>query len=196
MILENTFPPDIRVEKEIKSLIIAGHQIVLACSSPASKNEVKDWNGAIIICKKMPSFTYKSSVGCLLFPFYFNYWRKYLKNVFKKYIFDAIHLHDLPLAKVAKGFSIKHHIPFILDLHENRPEIMKLYNHVRNFPGNIIISIKSWKEYQKRYTKLADELILITVEAKKDYMKKYDLDKKKITVIPNYVDIDDCQGLR
>lgn len=94
MILENTFPPDIRVEKEIKSLIAAGHEIVLACSSPASKDEAKDWNSATIIRKKMPRFIYKSSVGCLQFQFYFNYWRKYLKFVFKKYKFDAIHLHD------------------------------------------------------------------------------------------------------
>ena len=191
MILENTFPPDIRVEKEIKSLITAGHEIVLACSSPASKDEVKDWNSATIIRKRMPRFIYKSSVGCLQFQFYFNYWRKYLKYVFKQYKFDAIHLHDLPLAKVVKEFTIKYQIPFVLDLHENRPEIMKLYNHVRTFPGNVIISIKHWHEYQKRYTKLADEIILITDEAKKDYMNKYNLDTIKITVISNFVDLDD-----
>ena len=190
MILENTFPPDIRVEKEIKSLIAAGHEIVLACSSPASKDEAKDWNSATIIRKKMPRFIYKSSVGCLQFQFYFNYWRKYLKFVFKQYKFDAIHLHDLPLAKVAKEFSIKYQIPFVLDLHENRPEIMKLYDHVKTFPGNVIISIKNWHEYQKRYTKLADKLILVTNEAKNDYMNKYNLDTKKITVISNFVDLE------
>ena len=191
MILENTFPPDVRVEKEIKSLTSIGHEIVLACSSPSSKDEVENWNDATIIRKRMPRFIYKSSVGCLRFPFYFNYWRKFLKSIFNKYKFDAIHLHDLPLAKVAKEFSIKHKIPFVLDLHENRPEIMKLYNHVRTSPGNVMISIKHWREYQKRYTKLADEIILITDEAKKDYINKYNLDAKKITVISNFVDLED-----
>lgn len=195
MILENTFPPDVRVEKEIKSLITAKHEIVLACSSPASKDEVESWNGATIIRKRMPRFIYKSSVGCLRFPFYFNYWRKYLKDVFKQYKFDAIHLHDLPLAKVAKEFSIKYQIPFVLDLHENRPEIMKLYNHVRTFPGNVIISIKRWNKYQKRYTKLAEKLILITNEAKIDYLSKYDLDSQKIAVIPNFVDLEDISSI-
>lgn len=195
MILENTFPPDVRVEKEIKSLISAGHKIVLACSSSASKDEVEGWNGATIIRERMPLFIYKSSVGCLLFPFYFNYWRKFLKSIFNKYKFDAIHLHDLPLAKVAKEFSIKYKIPFVLDLHENRPEIMKLYDHVRTFPGNIIISIKRWNEYQKRYTKLADKLILITNEAKIDYLSKYDLNSQKIAVIPNFVDLEDINSI-
>lgn len=195
MILENTFPPDVRVEKEIKSLTTAGHEIVLACSSPASKDEVKDWNSANIIRKRMPRFIYKSSVGCLRFSFYFNYWRKYLKDVFKQYRFDAIHLHDLPLAKVAKEFSIKYQIPFVLDLHENRPEIMKLYDHVRTFPGNVIISIKRWNEYQKKYTKLAEKLILVTNEAKKDYFSKYDIDSKKIAVIPNFVDLEEINSI-
>ncbi|MBT4332413.1 MAG: glycosyltransferase family 4 protein, partial [Candidatus Cloacimonetes bacterium] len=111
------------------------------------------------------------------------------------YKFDAIHLHDLPLAKVAKEFSIKYKIPFVLDLHENRPEIMKLYDHVRTFPGNIIISIKRWNEYQKRYTKLADKLILITNEAKIDYLSKYDLNSQKIAVIPNFVDLEDINSI-
>ncbi|MCK5051889.1 MAG: glycosyltransferase family 4 protein [Candidatus Cloacimonetes bacterium] len=190
MILENTFPTDVRVEKEIRSLINAGHEIVLACSSPASNDEVKDWNNATIIRKRMPRFIYKSSVGCLRFPFYFNYWREFLKFVFKQYKFDAIHLHDLPLSKVAKKFSTKYQIPFVLDLHENRPEIMKLYDHVRTFPGNVIISIKRWHKYQKRYTKLADKLILITNEAKNYYMNNYNVDPKKITVMSNFVDLE------
>ena len=31
MILENDFPPDIRVEKEARSLIEAGHKVYLLC---------------------------------------------------------------------------------------------------------------------------------------------------------------------
>lgn len=195
MILENMFPPDVRVEKEIKSLVEVGHEIVLASSSPVSQDEVVKWNGATIIRKDMPRLIYKSSVGCLRFPFYFNFWRKFLNNVFTQYKFDAIHLHDLPLAKVAKEFSVKYQIPFVLDLHENRPEIMKLYDHVRTFPGNLIISIKHWREYQKRYIKLADKLILITFEAKNDYLSKFNLDSQKIVVISNFVDLDDLNTI-
>jgi len=195
MILENTFPPDVRVEKEIKSLVEVGNEIVVACSSPASLDEVVKWNGATIIRKNMPRLIYKSSVGCLRFPFYFNFWREYLKNVFKRYKFDAIHLHDLPLAKIAKEFSVKYQIPFVMDLHENRPEIMKHYHHVRTFPGNIIISIKHWQKYQGKYAKIADKLILVTCEAKNDYLSKFNLDSQKIAVIPNFVDLDNLNTI-
>ena len=33
----------------------------------------------------------------------------------------------------------------ILDLHENRPEIMKFYPHLQKFPGKFMISSTKWK---------------------------------------------------
>ena len=195
MILESNFPPDVRVEKEIASLSSAGHQIILACSSPRCEDEQITWNSTKIIKKKMPKLIYKSSVAALKFPFYFSYWKKYLTSIFAENNFDAIHLHDLPLAKVAKELSLKYKIPFVLDLHENRPEIMKLYHHVKTFPGNVIISIKRWQQYQKKYANMADELILVTNEAKEDYLNKYNLNPQKVTVVPNFVDLDTLNAI-
>ncbi|RLC55464.1 MAG: hypothetical protein DRH89_07630, partial [Candidatus Cloacimonadota bacterium] len=190
MILENTFPPDIRVEKEIKSLIAAGHEIVLACSSPASKDEAKDWNSATIIRKKMPRFIYKSSVGCLQFQFYFNYWRKYLKFVFKQYKFDAIHLHDLPLAKVAKEFSIKYQIPFVLDLHENWPAAMKIAVHTNTILGKTFSSNIQWQYYERKNVLQADKIITV-VEEMKERISQPELHDNDIYVLPNTISLDD-----
>ncbi len=190
MILENTFPPDVRVEKEIKSLITAGHEIVLACSSLASKDEIKDWNSAVVISRKMSSFIYKSSVGCLRFPFYFNYWRKFLKFVFKQHKFDAIHLHDLPLSKVAKEFSIKYQIPFVLDLHENWPAAMKIAVHTNTFLGRILSSNTQWQDYEKKYVSQSDKVITV-VEEMKERISQYELDDKCIFVLPNTICIAD-----
>jgi len=190
MILENAFPPDVRVEKEIKSLINAGHEIVLVCSSPASKDEVKDWNDATIIRKRMSRFIYKSSVGCLRFPFYFNYWRKYLKHVFKQYKFDAIHLHDLPLSKVAKEFSIKYQIPFVLDLHENWPAAMRIALHTNTPLGKILSSNTLWQNYEQKYVSQSDKVVTV-VEEMKERISQYELDDKSIFVVPNTINIAD-----
>ncbi len=190
MILENTFPPDVRVEKEIKSLTSIGHEIVLACSSPSSKDEVEDWNDATIIRKRMPCFIYKSSVGCLPFPFYFNYWRKFLKSIFNKYKFDTIHLHDLPLAKVAKEFSMKHQIPFVLDLHENWPAAMKIAVHTNTFLGKIFSSNIKWQNYERKYVSQADKIITV-VEEMKERISQSELIDKDIYVLPNTINLDD-----
>jgi len=196
MILESDFPPNVRLEKELRTLVNTGHKIILLCSSPESQNEIITWNEATIIKNKMPRFIYKSSVGCLEYPFYFNYWRKLLKSVFDKHKFDVIHLYDLPLVKIVKEFSVKHKIPLVLDLPENRPEIMKHYHHIRTFPGNMIVSLKRWHKYQEKYTKVVDKLILITDEAKNDYLIKYNLDPQKIAVISNFVDIEDLNSIK
>ncbi len=190
MILENPFPPDVRVEKEIKSLITAGHEIVLACSSLASRDEVKDWNSAVVISKKMSSFIYKSSVGCLRFPYYFNFWRKFLKVVFKQYKFDAIHLHDLPLSKVAKEFSIKYQIPFVLDLHENWPAVMRIAVHTNSLLGKILSSNTQWQNYEQKYVSQSDKVVTV-VEEMQERISQYDLDDKSIFVLPNTINIAD-----
>jgi glycosyltransferase involved in cell wall biosynthesis len=190
MILENTFPPDVRVEKEIKSLDTAGHKIVLACSAPTSRDEIITWNGATIIRKKMSRFIYKSSIGCLRFPFYFNYWRKFLKYVFSKYEFDAIHLHDLPLAKVAKEFSVKHQIPFVLDLHENWPAAMKIAVHTNTFLGKILSSNRQWQNYERKMLFQADKVIAV-VEEMKERISQPELDDKNIYILPNTINLND-----
>ena len=66
MILENTFPPDIRVENEIHSLKKAGHEVTLACRSKGDdrgENKTFDGNKITIIRKHMPKLIYKSSIA-------------------------------------------------------------------------------------------------------------------------------------
>ena len=194
MILENNFPPDVRVEKEIKSLITAGHEITLACSSPKSENCIMNWHNAKIIKKKMPDFIYKSSVICLRFPFYFNYWRRFLESIFNKYEFNAIHLHDLPLAKVAKELSVKHKIPFVLDLHENWADYMDIAAHTNTFLGKILVSSWQWHNYEIRMSNKADKIITV-VEEMKDRIVCLGIDPKKIYILPNTVCLEDQQLL-
>ena len=42
-------------------------------------------------------------------------------------------------------------LPVTLDLHENRPEIMKFYKHVNSFLGKLLISPKKWKIAEEKY---------------------------------------------
>jgi glycosyltransferase involved in cell wall biosynthesis len=191
MILEKDFPPDIRVEKEIKSLLQAGHKITLLASSPTSRNQLYAWQGATIISYKMPKLIYKSSVAALKFEIYFNYWKKILELTFTQNSFDAIHLHDLPLAQIAHQFAQKYQIPFVLDLHENRPEIMKSYQHLNTFPGKYLSSIKAWRKYEEKFVKLADRVIVVTPEAADYYGQKYSLSPAEFTVVENYIDTEE-----
>lgn len=187
MVLEKTFPPDERVENEINILTKQGFYIILICYGTSKSIEVEELKNLKIYRFPISRLMYKLSALALLLPSYFWFWKKNIITVMEQNVIAAIHVHDLPLVKVCISIANRYRIPVVGDYHENRPEIMKLYNHTQNFPGNVLISIKKWLEYQLKYTRLLDRLILVTEEAKIYYVKNYKVDESKITVLPNYV---------
>lgn len=190
MVLENSFPPDERVENEIDILLKNGFQITLVCTKRGGKSETEEKGSLMILRIPISKFIYKSGAIALEVPFYFNFWNKQLSRILKQTPFDAIHLHDLPLVRVCAGLSAKFSIPLVCDYHENRPEIMKMYHHVQSIPGKWLISVDRWLKYQKKETPKADRLILVTDEAKDYYVNNYGLDSRKITVLPNFIVLD------
>jgi glycosyltransferase involved in cell wall biosynthesis len=188
MVLDEEFPPDVRVENEIKTLAEAGHQITLISYTRQDKAREDSFETTRIIRIPISTITYKLKALALLTPSYFNFWKRHLEKVLKDGSFDAMHLHDLPLLKPCLELCRKHDIPLIADFHENRPEIMKMYHHVITFPGNLLISLKKWADYQRKYSGMADKLILVTPEARNFYISEYNIPKEKIHVVPNYAD--------
>jgi len=192
MVLENAYPPDERVENEIAILTKNGFEVTLVCASKKRSGKIETEKKGILTIYRIPisKFIYKSGAVALTLPFYFRFWYKHLNQIIKQNHIDAIHINDLPLVKVGLRLSEKHNLPLVADYHENRPEIMRMYNHVLTFPGKYLISIKEWLKYQQKYTPKVDRLILVTDEAKDYYVKYYGIDAKKITVLPNYISLE------
>jgi glycosyltransferase involved in cell wall biosynthesis len=186
MVLDEEFPPDNRVEKEIEVLMQSGHELTLLCYSRKGMSGLEMVRGIKVIRQPISKIQYKLKALALLVPFYFNYWKNIIDRQLKKEEYHIIHFHDLNLAKVCYELGQKHKIMVVGDYHENRPEIMKLYSHVNRFPGKWLISIKQWHQFQIKYSKLIDHLILVTREAKEYYEKIYGISKNKITVIENF----------
>lgn len=188
MLLEHHYPPDIRVEKEIISLIEAGHQVVLACCTQSGKDGVKSDDGLIIYRKRISPFIYKSSVGALKFPFYFSFWRNFLSQVLKKESVQAIHVHDLPLACLGLEIKKKCNIPIILDSHENYPFMLAAAAHTQTLPGKLLSSNRQWFNYEKKMLDAADAVLSIVAEQKKRF-QGLGIAKEKIFIVsntPNY----------
>ena len=196
MILDEEFPPDVRVEKEIRALERNGHQIYLLTYTRKDKSLTDSYNSAIVKRIVVSKLMYKFKALALVFPFYFNFWKKFIESEIEKNDFDVIHIHDLTLVSTVLKIGRKHNIPVIGDYHENRPEIMKLYDHVKSFPGNILISVNKWQKFQAKYSNLLDRLILVTKEAKDYYIKNFGLEEKKVFVVPNYADLDNLSKFK
>lgn len=189
MVLESEFPPDIRVENEAQSLIEAGHRVIIACYTRRKKKAFKNFNDNIkIYRKKISLFTYKSSVGCLKFPFYFNFWRRYLTDLFQKEKFDVIHIHDLPLAKIGYEFKKKYKISLIIDLHENWPAFLRMSSHTNTFLGKLLSSNSQWINYERNMIKLSDKIIVVVEEAKERLIQA-GISHEKIFVVSNTLNL-------
>ena len=184
MILDHEFPPDIRVENEIESLIEDGHEIHIACYTRDNR-ELKETNGNLTIHRKRISkFIYKTSVGALKFPFYFSFWRSFLSDLFKTEHFDAIHIHDLPLAKTGFEFANKHNCKFVIDLHENWPALLSVATHAQSLLGKLLSNNKQWEKYELTYCKKADNIIVVVEEAK-NRLATIGINPKKVSIVSN-----------
>jgi glycosyltransferase involved in cell wall biosynthesis len=186
MLLSGEFPPDVRVENEISALIEAGHEVHLACTTRKNLPAEERMGKAVIHRKFMSTFIYKSSVGCLKFPFYFNFWRNYIFDLIKKKKFDAIHVNDLPLSKLGVEVKRKFKIPLIIDLHENWPALLKYAQHTQTIIGRLVSSNEQWTRYEKDMLYEAD-LIITVVEEARDRIEALGIRTEKLCIVSNTV---------
>lgn len=189
VVLDHPFPPDTRVENEIKSLSEAGHEVHIACFHKEGKPLLEKTDLCTIHRNPISTFMYKASVGVLKFPFYFNYWRRIVDSMFEEEKYDVVHVHDLPLAKVGYEAKCKYGARFILDLHENWPVLLQLSKHTNTFLGKLLSSNKQWVEYEKKMCALADKIIVVVDEAK-NRICALGIAPEKVEVVSNTLDLD------
>ena len=189
MILESEFPPDVRVENEILALTEGGHEVHLACSTRKNRPENERFGKAFIHRKKISKFIYKSSVGCLKFQFYFNFWRNFVLNMCAREGFDAVHICDLPLSQIGLELKQKCNTWLIIDLHENWPALLKTATHTKTIIGRLLSSNRQWVSYEKRMLPEADKIITIVEEAR-DRIIQLGIDPEKISIVSNTINYD------
>ncbi|MBN2411860.1 glycosyltransferase family 4 protein [candidate division KSB1 bacterium] len=186
MILQTDFPPDIRVEKEVKSLIKCGHHVHLVCKNVKRKESLSRVEN-FYIHRLIPfKGVLKKFNKIKMFPAPFNpAWSNLVRKVIINYSINVLHVHDLPLAPLAVSMGRKFCIPVIYDMHENYPEALKAWNK-KGFE-KIIKSPFIAKIVEKRVVRKADKLIVV-IEEQKQRLEKSGIHSDKIIVLSNTVD--------
>lgn len=192
MVLEHEFPSDTRVENEIESLINGGHEVYIACYTLKGLQRNDKYLNSVIYRLPLSKLAYKTSVGALKFPFYFCIWRSFLKKILKDIVFDAIHVHDLPLAKIGYELSLENKCKFVLDLHENWPALLEIAPHTKSILGRYLSNTTRWKEYEVKYCNLADKIIVVVDEAR-ERLIKLGINSSKISVVSNTLNTNQFQ---
>ena len=188
MILDSTYPDDARVTNECTELLKNKHEIHLFClcfKKPFVKNEViNQINVHRYHCSKL---TYKLSALANDIGLYGVILKNKIKDFVENSDVEVLHVHDIQIAKAAISVSKRFGIKYNIDLHENRPEIMKYYKHVNSFLGKIFISPLRWKKAEENFVKKANKIVVVTENAKEELLSRVKIDQEKIVVYPNTV---------
>jgi len=188
MILDSSFPPDPRVENQAVSLIEDGHNVHLYCLDYSQKLVQKEViNGINVHRYKFAKHIYSFSALAYSNPYYHIALKKSLKQFIRSNNIEILHIHDIQIARSVFWANKKFNLPVVLDLHENRPEIMKYYYHVNSSIGKLLISPTKWKKFEFKYIDKADYVITVTDEARDYYLENLPLDKDKFCIVPNTV---------
>lgn len=187
MILDATFPPDPRVENEAVSLVNAGHQVFLFCLKYADEKASEIINGIQVKRYDSTKLEYKLSALAYTVPFYTFLMQQKIKQFIKETKIEALHIHDIRIAQAVFNANKKFNLPVVLDLHDNMPEVMKLYPHLQKFPGKYIISPKKWKQKEEEFIKKATKVISVSPEFIETLQRRLPSEKEKFILVPNTI---------
>ena len=185
MLLENEFPPDERVEKEIDTLKGMGYEIHLACYTRENRQVSEEREGLIIHRMRLSKLMYKLSALILIIPLYKNKWYRFVNKLYKSFKYDVIHVHDLPLSMVGLKLKSRYGLKVVCDQHEFYSNWIIETAHYNTLAGKIVKSLSNWKKYENRVLHLADAILTVEDPLKNTYLKRYNLSDKKIFVLPN-----------
>ena len=187
MILDKSFPPDPRVENEARVLMDAGHEIFLFCLDFNGRTSEESYEGIEVRRYGSSSFEYRMSALAYTIPLYSMMMKGRIRRFLGENRIDAMHVHDMVIADAAMQANRSLKLPMILDLHENRPEIMIHYPHLHRFPGKQLVSIKKWKKKEASFVRSYDKTIVVTNQARTEICDRAGVPESKVIVMPNTV---------
>jgi glycosyltransferase involved in cell wall biosynthesis len=201
MLLEEVFPPDVRVEKEARTLLKAGHELCLLSQGANDKPREEIIEGMKVIRTKLPPPRGFFSNGSQMilrrawdeFRFVCNFidpfWQKALAEAVEQEKPQALHIHDLTMIKTGLSVAQAFNIPLVADLHENFIEGLRAWRTGwKGKVANLISPLWRWKQMEKSCLSRVDKIITVVDEGKEHYMKDCNILPKRITVVMNVED--------
>jgi len=192
MVLEKAFPPDIRVEKEARSLTKAGHKVVVLCNKGPNQVEEEDVKSLKIRRLGKPA-PLAGQVTDLIWRFFLinpRWLRRIIKTV-KEEGCQVVCVHDLPLVKTGILAARMTGVPITADLHENYPEAMRLWRNL-SFRERFLLGRQRFKRLELKSVRRVDHIIVVVDEAKKRLVS-LGIPKDKISVVMNTEEADFLQ---
>lgn len=207
MVLPDPFPRDVRVEKEIRALREAGHEVVVVCRGSGDGDgdeltrehvDVADGIPVVRVQRDGPrarvanvaSAAVDTAVG--VHP----RWLLAVDRVADDFDASALHVHDLPLLRTGLVVGHRRDLPVVADLHENYPEAVRQWR--REGPGvrknplaaakRAFLPVSRLKRRERRVVPEADRVVTVVEEAREHYCRDCGVPPLRTQVVGNTVD--------
>jgi glycosyltransferase involved in cell wall biosynthesis len=187
MLLQGTFPPDIRLEKEIKSLSEAGYEVLVLCNQYD-----KNLNPEFEFCRieRVKALFEAVRLNRIInFPIFFNpRFLYYVIKVTLNFKPSFIHSHDLPMMPIAILLGkLLLRKPIVFDMHENYPEALKAFQKkgIINF---IFKNYRAAKYLEEICIRFSNKIITV-VKENSDRLINQGVKPSKIYLVSNTVDL-------
>ena len=195
MILEFSYPFDIRVRKESSALIKAGHKVFLLARNKGDEATEEEIDGLQVV-----RYHYKDTkyMGGRSFQFVCSFrdrqWIRHIKNYILKYNIQVLHIHDLPMVYSAIIANKDYSLPIVFDMHEQWSIGMRVWKRYLGFSllNRIydfirISTIRNYRRYRKiedKVFKMVDHIIVVINESKEDLLER-GVPDQKICIVRN-----------
>ncbi|HLP71963.1 MAG TPA: glycosyltransferase family 4 protein [Bacteroidales bacterium] len=192
IVVDNELNNDNRVLREISILKEHGYNVFVLCFG-YSKISAIPIEGVNITRIRIPR-KLKDALFFMLntLPVYEWAWASHIKKFIKRNNVEALHVHDLYMARSAHlGVSKSgRKIPLVLDLHENYPFTVTTYNWTKGFLRSRISRPSEWQKKERKYLSFANRIIVLSSDFQDLLVSRYpELTAAIFTVLPNVPDI-------
>lgn len=181
------YPWDVRVEKVMRSLGEAGHEVHLVARNNKHSPVEEQLPEGMVHRLRPWGFLPQKVDGFAQFPAFVNpRWYSRMVEVGKSIGADVVLVRDLPLAPTALAAARRLGVPVVLDMAENYPAMIRdIWLGGRQGPLDIVLRNPSLVSVVERRTLPAMDHVIVVVEESGARIETLGVDPDRITVVSN-----------
>ena len=159
------YPPDIRVDKEARVLLEAGHDVFLLASDKGSNVRAENVDGVEVRRYPKPALVRsKVSAAVSLMTFHSPVWEQEIDAFVEQTGAEALHVHDLPAVADALAVARRRGLPVVFDSHENYPAAVAQWTRAPLV--RTAHSPARFAAYERRAVKGVDRILTVVDESR------------------------------
>ncbi len=196
MISPWSFPPDVRIQREVRSLTAAGYRIFLLCERSEGQKEEEIQEGLTIRRIALtPGLLEKINYWSKLLTLKEILWTIAIKKFIADFKIELLHVIDLPQLGVGVDAAAAMGLPLLYDRRENWADLVRIVREdaclgrLHSWKDRTFISPERLQRTETAWAKKADEIIVVVVEAK-ERLVDLGLSEEKIHIVSNTEELD------